>query len=203
MTAPAPSIRVPYITAWSDEEVLQNLAFRYHPEAGGLRLTYTDPQPTDWVYGVLRARHGLGRTGRIEWKKVNTLRQWRCMEHNLCQVCGRTALDEHTGRIWWVLTEADGTNVPEGYTNAPPTCRACLPEAIALCPRLRKSAAVYTARFSLPYAVLGTVFQPGTPLPVVTEDRALVLLEEFRRLHRTLAQQLVVTLADLRPEPLP
>ncbi|MFI7630304.1 hypothetical protein [Microbispora rosea] len=201
MTAPA--IRVPYITAYSDEDVPQNLAFRWSAEAAGLRLTYTDSMPTDWVYGVLRARHGLGQTGRVEWKKVNTLRQWRCMEHNLCQVCGQTARDEHTGRIWWVLTEADGTNATAGYTNAPPTCRTCLPEAIALCPRLRRSAAVYTARFSLPYAVLGTVFQPGNRLPVVTEDRALVLLEEFRRLNSTLAQQLVVTLADLQSEPLP
>lgn len=201
MTTPA--IRVPYITAYADEEMPQNLTFRYHPEAGGLRLTYTDPQPTDWTYGVLRARHGLTRMGRPEWRKVNTLRQWRCMDHNLCQVCGQTARDSRTGRIWWILTEADGTNVTEGYTNAPPTCPGCIPEAITLCPRLRRSAQVFTAASSTPYAVLGTVLRPGTPVPVVVEDRALVLLEEFRRLTRVLAQQLVVRLADLRPEPLP
>jgi hypothetical protein len=115
-----PTIRLPYVTAWSEEATPQNLVFRYHPEAGGLRLTYTDPQPHDWRYGVLRARQGLGQTGRPEWRLVNSLRQWRCIEHTLCQVCGQTAVDDRE-RIWWVLTDTDGTSVGDGYTNAPPT----------------------------------------------------------------------------------
>ncbi|MCC5574439.1 hypothetical protein IMZ11_02135 [Microtetraspora sp. AC03309] len=200
MTA-STTLRVPYITAWSDEAVPQNLAFRYHVEAGGLRLTYTDPHDSDWVYGVLRARQGLSQRGRPEWRLVNTLRQWRCMEHSLCQVCGQTAVDERE-RIWWVLTDTDGTSMGDGYTNAPPTCCACIPEAIASCPRLRTSAAVYTAGGSAPFAVLAHEFAFGTGGAVLVERNVLIDLDEFRRLNGALAQQLVVTLSDLRREDL-
>lgn len=193
------ALRVPYVTAWSEEAVPHPLAFAYAAETGGLRLTYTDPHPSDWVYGVLRARHAHapGR-GRAEWKLVNTLRQWRCMKHHLCQVCGLPATDPETGRVWWVLTDAG-----DGYTNAPPTCRACIPEALESCPRLRTSAAVYTVADCEPFAVLGDVFQFGADGAVLVERGALVELEAYRRLTQVHAQQLVVRLHDLRPEAIP
>jgi hypothetical protein len=197
-------LRVPYITAWSEEAVEHNLLFTHHPEAGGPRLTYPDPHPTDWVYGVLRARHGLNRGGRPEWKMVNTLRQWRCMEQRLCQVCGGSAVDPETGRIWWLLSDnPDESAAVKGYTNAPPTCRGCIPEAIATCPHLRRAAATYTAGDCEPHAVLAKILLPiGSYKTIVVDRTAIVWLDEFQELVYALAQQLIVLLHDLRPVPL-
>lgn len=195
------ALRVPYITAWSDEEMPHPLAFEFSAEVAGLRLTYPDPHPEDWVFGVLRARHGILRGGRPEWLKVNTLRQWQCMDHALCQVCGLPAADPETGRIWWLLTDADGTG--DGYSNAPPTCKSCIPEAIASCPRLRSNASVCSVADCEPFAVLGDVFEFGAGGANLVERNVLVGLDEFRALAAVLAQQLVVTLHGLREEPLP
>ncbi|MEU4695538.1 hypothetical protein [Nonomuraea dietziae] len=202
MTAPA--LRVPYITAWSGELITAPLMFAHHAEAGGPRLTYADPTLCDWQYGVLRARLGLQRGGRPEWKLVNTLRQWRCMEHWLCQVCGTSAIDPVTGRVSWLLDDdIDSTAPDQGYTNAPPTCRACIPEALASCPRLRRGAAAYTAADVEPFAVLGHVFRPTQGRGAEVVDRnVMVRLEEFDRLTRTLAHQLVVLLSGLERVPI-
>ncbi len=200
-----PSLRVPYITAWSGEAMAHSLAFRYHPEAGGPRLTYTDPLPTDWMYGVLRTRHGLGRQGQPQWLLVNALRQWRCMEHGLCQVCGESAADSAMGHTWWLLVDDVSRTTPDrGYTNAPPTCPSCIPTALKHCPRLRKGAALYTVADAEPWAVLGHVFRPTPAGDAVIADRNVrVLLEEYERLTRTLAHQLIVLLDGLRRRPFP
>lgn len=195
-------LRVPYLTAWSDESMTPALEFVFHPEAGGLRLTYGDPISTDWRYGVLRARQGLTRGGRPQWKRVNTLRQWRCMEHRLCQVCGRSAIDPESGRIWWLVAEAPASRTQD-YVNGPPTCRACIPEAIATCPRLGQAAALFTVGDCEPYAVLASVFRAGSAgRAELVERNALVRLEEFRALPALLAQQLVVLLHDVQPVPI-
>jgi hypothetical protein len=76
-----------------------------HPAAtDGFRLTFTDPVEQDRMFGTLWHRQGLHREGRPLWKLVNTPRQRRCMVHHLCQVCGKTAVDE-TGRVWWLPPE--------------------------------------------------------------------------------------------------
>ncbi|WP_343948203.1 hypothetical protein [Nonomuraea longicatena] len=191
---------MPYITAWSDEERPQGVGFAHHAEAGGQRLTYTDPQPNDWIYGVLRARHGIGRSGRPLWKQVNTLRQWRCMTHRLCQVCGESAVDPASGRVSWLLTETVVSVAPgQGYTNAPPTCRSCIPESLAACPRLRRGAVGYSVEDVEPYGVLAHVFRPTPGGGAVIVDRSvMVQLDEFGRLTRALAHQLVVLLSGLQ-----
>ncbi|MCG5220425.1 hypothetical protein [Streptosporangium sp. KLBMP 9127] len=195
------SVPVPYITAWSGEALPLNLTFAADPESGGLRLSYPDPVDQDWRYGVLRARQGLTRGGQPVWQLVNTLRQWRCMEYRLCQVCGRTAVDADTGRTWWVLADdPEDSDLGMGYANAPPTCRSCIPAAIASCPRLRRGAGVYTVSDCSPYAVLAHTFEPHPEHgATLVERNALVLLEEFRRLTCALSQQLVVILENLRP----
>jgi hypothetical protein len=194
---------VPYVTAWSDEVTSHCLAFANHPEAGGLRLTYTDPHPNDWTYGVLRARQGLSRGGRPEWKLVNGRRQWRCMEHRLCQVCGGPATDPSTGRVWWLLAEDISNSTSDrGDTHAPPTCRACIPSALTYCPRLRKSATVYTVADAEPYGVLGNVFRPAPGGGAVAVERnVMIQLDEFDCLTRVHAYQLVVLLSGLEKVP--
>jgi hypothetical protein len=201
----ATKLLVPYITAWSGEAAEGRLTLRWHPDAGGLRLTYLDEVDQDRMWGVLWARQGISRQGRPEWKLVNTLRQRRAMLRSLCQVCGKPATDPHTGRVWWIL--ADGptdTSNGDGYTNAPPTCRSCIPDAIASCPRLRRGAAVYTVGESEPYGVLaGAVQESASNGDVVLKKNVCVALDEFARLELALATQLLVVLHDLRREAAP
>ncbi len=127
------------------------------------------------------------------------------MDHWLCQVCGEPATDPATGRVWWLLADDVISTAPEqGYTNAPPTCRTCIPDALIYCPRLRKAATVYTVADAEPYAVLAHIFRPTPGGGAVVVDRSvLVQLDEFERLTRALAHQLVVLLSGLQRTPIP
>ena len=199
------TLRVPYITAYSDELAPHPLAFLAHTEAtDGARLSYADPIPQDWQLGVLWARQGIHRRGRPEWKVVNTIRQRRCMLHLLCQVCGQPAADPVDGRISWVLADdPSDTSAGAGYTNAPPTCARCIPEAIASCPRLRRGAAVYSVGSAEPYGIIGDVLRPSQRRPVEQERNVVISLDSFHRLEYALAKQLLVVLEDLHREPAP
>ncbi len=197
------TFRVPYITAWSGEFMEHPLGFAWADEAAGLRLAYSDPQPQDWMFGVLWARQGLAACGRPEWKLVNTFRQRRCMLHRLCQVCGASAVDQLTGRTWWVLAdEPHESSETAGYTNAPPTCLPCIPGALTACPRLRRGAAVYTVGDIEPYGVVADLFTPTRAGEAIHVQRSVtVTFEEFRRLEKALAKQLLVVLDDVVPFP--
>jgi hypothetical protein len=178
-------LRVPHVIAWSGEVVQPDLCFEWADEAGGLRLAHRDPHPDDRPYGVLRARVGLERGGEPQWRLLNTIRQWECMEQLLCQVCGEPAQDGD--RIPWVITETGyrATGDDSGLTNAPPTCRTCIPDALAE-----------------PTAVLADLYWPRDEDAVWLGWRnEQILLEEFVRLQWALATQLVVELVDMRPEP--
>jgi hypothetical protein len=56
------------------------------------------------------------------------------MEKVRCQVRGKVAIDPDTGRIPWIMIDTAFREIPEdptgGLTNAPPTCWACIPEAL-------------------------------------------------------------------------
>jgi hypothetical protein len=197
-------LRVPYVTAHDGEDILYHLALAPHREAtDGQRLSYIDAVPTDWMFGVLWHRHGVSRAGAPEWKRVNTIRQRRCMRHLLCQVCGQSAVDD-AGRIWWVMAEEPGlTAAGEPFTNAPPTCPTCIPEARMLCPRLRKTAQVYTASSAEPYGVVADVHRPVGRRLLVVEQTAELPLDAFHRLEYALAKQLLVTLDGLTPASTP
>ncbi|GAB2918168.1 hypothetical protein ACFMQL_20220 [Nonomuraea fastidiosa] len=206
MTSPAapaiqiPNLRVPYITSWSVERISGDVLFKPHAEVAGLRLTYPDPVSTDWMFGVLWVRQALApQLGRPEWNAVHALRQRRVMLRKLCQVCNQTAVDEETDRIWWVLAE----ELSEFGTNAPPTCRACIPDALVSCPRLRRSAAVYTVGDYEPSAVLANLYRPGPLGPVLKQESVEVPLDAFLDLEWALATQLIVTLHDVRQEEIP
>ncbi|MER5643227.1 hypothetical protein [Streptosporangium sp. NPDC002524] len=205
MSGDAPArLRVPYVIAHAGEALPQRLRFARRP-LGGLRLAYDDPRRGDVVHGVLRARVLNNRRGAPQWRKLNTLRQWRCMEKNLCQVCGLDATDPDTGRIPWITTATAFRDIPDvpnsGYTSAPATCRACIPESLGMCPRLHVSSAVHTVARSEPAAVLADMFTPGPDgRPVHTgEHNVLVGLNEPALLRNALATQLIVQLHDLQP----
>lgn len=196
-------VQVPYITAFSGEDVTYQLAIAPALEAtNGFRLSYSDPTESDWLFGVLWHRHGMSRAGRPEWKLVNTPRQRRCMLRLLCQVCGQPATQD--GRIWWVMAEPppmSGAGHP--FTNAPPTCRSCIPASRQLCPRLRRSAHVYTAATAVPYGVVADTYKPAGRGLVSVGGSVELPLEAFRELEYALAKQLIVALDGLQQAHLP
>ncbi|MFC4005810.1 hypothetical protein ACFOY2_01150 [Nonomuraea purpurea] len=200
---PPTRLRVPYITAYDEEAVPYRLTFARDREAtDGWRLSYTDAIPLDWMFGVLWSRQGLHRRGQPRWKLVNTLRQRNAMLRLLCQVCGQPAAGPD-GRVSWVLADdPGGPATGEGYTNAPPTCRQCVPEALIACPRLRRGAAVYSVGEAEPYGVIANVMGPDPAGAIVVEPNAVIPLDAFHRLEYALAVQLLVALRDLRPIPL-
>lgn len=202
----ATQLRVPYIIAHADEAAPQPLSFVRKP-FGGLRLTYGDPRRGDMVNGVLRARVLNKRQGAPQWQMLNTLRQWRCMTKNLCQVCGKIATDPETGRIPWITTVTAFREIPEisnnGYTSAPATCAACIPESLSMCPQLHVSSAVWTVSTATPAAVLADMFCPGPAGRAVHtgEHNVFVGLDERDLLRSALATQLVVRIQDMQPAP--
>ncbi|WP_329084105.1 hypothetical protein [Streptosporangium sp. NBC_01469] len=207
MTSAAPTqLRVPYVIAHADEVAPQRLRFARRP-LGGLRLAYDDPRRGDMACGVLRVRVLNNRQGPPQWRKLNTLRQWRCMEKLLCQVCGRAATDPGTGRIPWIMTDTAFRELPEdpagGLTSAPPTCRACIPEALATCPQLRISQVVCTVARAEPAAVLADMFTPGPGLRATPtgEHNVEISLGDEVLLPYALATQLIVQVHDLQPVP--
>ncbi|WP_371784663.1 hypothetical protein [Streptosporangium subroseum] len=170
----------------------------FAPSANGLRLRHAQPRPGDWGYGVLRARAKTNRRGKPNLKAVNTRRQWQYIDQGRCQVCRRPARDRVTGRWWWLLAD-DGKSAAQGYTNAPPTCRGCIPEAITQCPHLREAAAVYTAGSYEPYGVLANLYVPFEGLALPQAEGVELKLSDSR-IGQALATQLLVFLRELRPE---
>ncbi|MEV0827976.1 hypothetical protein [Nonomuraea rubra] len=187
--------RYPYVIGWTGE-ALERHVLRWRPHWEGQRLSYADERRTDYADGVLRLRQGQTMTGRPDFRTVNTRRQWRCMSRQLCQVCARSVEDPDTGRTWWLLSSREGAG--DGFTNAPPTCPACIPEAISKCSYLRHNAAVFTVGSYWPYGVRGDVFLPYLPPVVPFQENAVVKLTDDDIRH-CIARELLVRLHDVRP----
>ncbi|GAA4219424.1 hypothetical protein FHR32_000388 [Streptosporangium album] len=201
-----PRLRVPFVIAHAGESAPQSLSFVNKPFSG-LRLVYDNPRRGDEVGRVLRARVLNNRRGEPQWKLLNTARQWRCMEKLLCQVCGRVATDPKTGRIPWITTATAFREIPgdadSGLTSAPPTCAACIPESLSMCPRLHVSSAVWTVARREPAAILADMYSPDlNGRPVHTGERNFFVgLDEPDLLRYALATQLVVRIEDMQPAP--
>ncbi|MGP3913734.1 hypothetical protein [Nonomuraea sp. 10N515B] len=168
---------VPYTIAYANELVTDPIGFV--PYAGRVRLSYLPSKPGDWISDPL-AQRGMGGVGEIlrarvrdlrdrpdrrgpeRMRKLNTLRQWRCMNKLLCQVCGGLALDT-AGYISWALTKTvfERTGLDSGRTNAPPTCRYCISKALEECPMLREDFAVYQVASVTSAGVLADLYRPG------------------------------------------
>ncbi|MFC7641416.1 hypothetical protein ACFQX6_10835 [Streptosporangium lutulentum] len=197
--AVATQLRAPAVVAHEGEAVPQHVIFAAGPN--GPRLRHARPRPGDWGHGFLRARQKTNKRGRPIFPAVHTRRQWQYIDLGLCQICTRLARDPESGRWWWLLSD-DGQSSAQGYTNAPPTCRSCIPEAITQCPHLRKAAAVYTVGSFEPYGVIANLYRPLGELAIpVMEGVELALANPLR--GQALATQLLVRLHELQPEPLP
>ena len=198
MSAVETGFRVPFVIGFTGEAE-QRHRLVWLASLGRPRLAYAPfPRRGDYNHGVLRARQGQGRTGRPDFRTVNTRRQWACMEKLWCQICARSAVDPDTGRIWWLLSATDNEDVGGVYTNAPPTCPACIPEAITSCPHLRRNAAVFTVSACTPFGVRADVFEPLLP-PVMPVQRNVVLTFDDDALPHAVARELLVRLHDVRP----
>ncbi|MFG1966319.1 hypothetical protein [Nonomuraea sp. NPDC049028] len=197
------AVTAPYITPHDAEKIdFRVVLARYDGATDRRRLSYPEPVESDWQMGVLWARQEDHRHGAPLWDQVHTLRQRDCMLNELCQVCGESAREPYSGRLWWVFPR--GVPVASMYVTKPATCVRCIPKAIASCPRLRVEAHVYTSGGAYePYGVLGDVVTlSGDGARALCRNKD-VPLDAFHRLEYTLARALTVHVRDLRREPIP
>ncbi|GAA1630821.1 hypothetical protein GCM10009733_029490 [Nonomuraea maheshkhaliensis] len=208
---------IPYTIAFSNELVADPIGFV--PYAGRLRLAYLPSRPGDWVSlnaaelgsvgGVLRARTRDLRDdplkrGSERMRKLNTRRQWRCMDRLLCQVCGDPATDPDSGLIPWLLTKTvfERTGLQGGRTNAPPTCWSCVPKALEECPMLHEDFSLYTVTAARSAGVLADLYRPGVFSAVtLTAHNVFVAWDDFQHHPFALAVAQVVELQGMETVP--
>lgn len=195
----------PYLTPYSVEVI--DLPLIFERVAGVPWLTYRDVVPQDHMFGVLWARCGIGKGGKILWHMIHTLRQRRCMLRRLCRVCGHSAADpDNPGRTWWIIPSSLPDGLPATWpATSPPTCKACIAEALGACPHLRQgSPVVCTVGAYAPIGVLGNLYGEGEDgRAVETQHQIGIGLDEPHLFRRALATQLIVQLNDLRPAAVP
>jgi hypothetical protein len=205
MLPPAPSDIVPYITAWSEEQLLPPRIIRRAPVPG---IGYADETPHDRdSFGVLWVRLRLlprRRRGVPRLADAHAYRQRRAMDDMLCQVCGRSPADPGGPHLF--LMRSTGGPIREGeLTASPPVCVPCTAIAVRQCKALapdRWTAA--WARHAPAWGVYGLVHDPRT-LQVIP-GRALERVEydsawaPWTRAARTVVQLQGVTPADLQRE---
>ncbi|MFI7640612.1 hypothetical protein [Nonomuraea sp. NPDC049400] len=204
---------VPYTIAYANELLEDPLGFDSH--GGRLRLAYQPSKPGDWVKGpatpswaagILRARvrdlrDKPDKRGPERMRKLNTRRQWRCMDKRLCQVCGEAATDPETGLISWALTKTvfERTGLDSGRTNAPPTCSTCIPLALEECPQLKEDFSVYTVAAFKSVGVLADMYRTGIAQKMVrTEKNVFVGWGWYEHHRHALAVAQVVELYGMQ-----
>lgn len=129
---------VPWVTRWTNE-VSRDVPDIVPGGIRGVRWAYPDGMENRerTAFGTLLwVREGLGRSGEPMYADVNTYRQRAAMTKCKCQVCG-AKID---GRpVLWLIPTAEANMVDEDgtlKTTSPPTCEACIPLALELCPAL-------------------------------------------------------------------
>ncbi|MFE5842057.1 hypothetical protein ACFQ7N_10460 [Streptomyces niveus] len=196
--------RVPYIVPWSGEQPLPGkLVHRRGP--GGLALGYADEIPGDRFRDVLwvRMSGGLGM-GRPAMPGVQPLRQRRCVNHFLCQVCGRPT-ERRDGRHLFLMHAAGGVAISEGErTQTPPVHGECAREAVRDCPHLREYAAALVEHAPV-WGVAGIEYDPHTLAPRRPEGSdkrqplTEVAYEDRSRIVWTRAAREVISLHGITP----
>jgi hypothetical protein len=159
---------VPYITAWSSEDVLADPGTLPLLRTGPGRapaLAYPDEQSQDRDrYGILwrRATWSPGE-GQPRFARVHPTRHRRVMLRGSCQICTAPASLWMTAAPGWQAhLERLGPDVPY-LTVDPPVCRSCAITAATQCPRLRADGYVFLApRRWANVAVRGQVADPAS-----------------------------------------
>lgn len=140
-------------------------------------------------------------------RKLNTRRQWRCMDKLLCQVCGEPARDPETRLTPWALTSTvfERTGPDSGRTNAPPTCWTCIPKALAECPKLLEDFAIYTVADATSAGVLADTYKPSVLFgqPALDQHNVFIAWDAHRHHASALAVAQVVELHGMRPATIP
>jgi hypothetical protein len=191
-------VTVPYIAAWSREDVpLDEDALPRLRTGPGIvpYLVYPDENSADRDrHGILwrRATWAPGE-GRALFARVHVTRQRRVMLRGSCQICTAPAeLWMTAAPGWQAHLDQRGPDAPF-LTEDPPVCRSCAVIAAGSCPRLRGDGFVFLApRRWANVAVRGQVADPATdsfsparlvPLPgavttgAATDDLRLVMAE--------------------------
>lgn len=127
---------VPWVTRWTGERVRTPYGVDVTRD-GALRVSYKEGPETREASGILWQREGLSRSGRPDWASVNTYRQRACMVHRKCQVCGQKITDKP---IRWLMPLSGLEHLDDGVviSQQPPTCSACIPLALDMCPNLQR-----------------------------------------------------------------
>ncbi len=180
---------VPYIAAWSAEEV----PWRESLVQTRRGLRYADETLHDRDrHGALwlrwRVAQGLGKP---QFALVHAPRQRRAMRKGVCQVLNTPADRNELG--WLFLLPNDGKNGdPEGeHTAHPPVSLRGARIAVALCPRMHDAIAV-RAQEVVPVGVWGSRFREGQFGPVCIGEGPVLF--NTPALQWCLAEQLLVEL---------
>jgi hypothetical protein len=181
---------VPYITAWSGEQVLppQVIAGRFGIAFADETLMDRDHRGALWTRTPSRPGHG-----RPEFAKVHPLRQRRAMRQLLCQVCTRPADRTEQGVLWLLRDHReDWPGWPENMANTyPPVCLPCARASVRLCPALRRGYVAVRAH-SVVCGVYGLLHRAGRPFPVAVEE--VTVAYDDPAIRWTCAAQLVRSL---------
>lgn len=131
---------VPWVARWSDEAPTGPAQIGIRAD-GSCAVYYEDGVENREDNGVLWIREGIRRGGTPEYSQVSAYRQRASMRHRLCQVCGSKI---ETPVIRWLLDPRQINTSRAGVTRtiSPPTCDACIPLALELCPALKKDHAI-------------------------------------------------------------
>lgn len=199
-------LRIPDQNLWTGERLDVPLFFAWDPNIANIRLSYLDPDDSDWELGALWVRHSQDRTGLYKWKAINTPRTRLMMREHLCMVCTESCVRDD-GRTWWLFvndpdTDPDGTPI----TNLPPTCPGCIPESLKTCPRLVERSRIVTVADTEPYAITADLYMPSTldEMPVKAVHEVNLRLDSDdapELLPLALAKQPWLRLLDMRDEP--
>lgn len=152
---------VPWVTRWTHEIAPDRFAYNLtisrdaQGKAGKPELHYED-RNEDRMDGVLWQREGIRRGGKPDWASVSTYRQRLSMRKRKCQVCSNEITDLP---IRWLMPLDGLEYVDENtvITVQPPTCSACIPLALELCPNL--NARGYMILKVLDYSIWGVYGQ--------------------------------------------
>ncbi|GGP46416.1 hypothetical protein [Saccharothrix coeruleofusca] len=150
---------VPYVTAWSAEEV-DSSAVVLLPDGQGIGYRDETPLDRDERGVLLKRTPDAPNRGKPEFGVVHAARQRHAMSHLLCQVCGNPADTDEGGTLWLLQDHrADWSGWPVGMAcTEPPVCEECTALAARSCPALRRGHVLLRVRSAPLVGVRGTLW---------------------------------------------